>query len=313
VAYAVPCRDVTPLEFAFEHPDLKIIEARVRVSMLLAEGNAADLDELRIEIASPARRLPLFSYSPATTLDTDIVGTVETIASGDTTRSATAGIGGNASAHEGPLHLQLSPSASLGKTEHQGVKETYRKRPPQQPIVTTGTSHAEHGVFFKFRRSTQDTLEGIKELTCRYIVPLEWKGDWLLLTCQVRAASTRYLVTTIEPCGQLKVFLGLYLQEERAGREAAGRLADAQTRYLAQLGARGDDAWRSMGEMARALATPVSRAAGGRSARSVLRSDEKPLAWFLPSTFRRPAGSGIDWGVRLGESLEEMASLSRQD
>jgi hypothetical protein len=296
-----------------EHPDLKIVEARIRVSMLLAEGSAADLDELRIEIASPARRLPVFSYSPATTLDTDVVGTVETIASGDITRNATAGIGGNAALHEGPFHLQLSPSASSGKTEHQGVKETYRKRPPQQAVVTTGTSHAEHGVFFKFRRSTQDTLEGVKELTCRYTVPLEWKGDWVLLTCQARAASTRYLVKSIEPCGQLKVFLALYQQDERAAREAASRLADAQTRYLAQITAGGNDTWRSMDEVVRGLASPALSAGSDRASSAAAAPADKAIAWFLPSTFRRPSSSPVDWGGRLGETLNEMAALSRAD
>ncbi len=227
VAHSVACREVAPAETARADPQRKIIEATFHVSTLLERGSARDLDELLIMITSPERRLPVVGFSPETQMVTDVEGPIESTETKDVTKSIDVRLGGKASGQQGGVDLQINPTAGGGVTEGSSLKETYKKRAPKTLKLATGTIEGRHGVFFKLKQDSQSTLEGVKEFSCRFAVPKDWRADWAVVSCQARAERQEFFAKRVRSCGNATFFVGLYLQGDAEGKHLAGSLSHA--------------------------------------------------------------------------------------
>ncbi len=114
-------------------------------------------------------------------------------------------------------------------TQNRGSKETFHRLSPKQTMLASGTTNAEHGVFFKWRHSTQIALEGSREVTIRFLVPHDWRGDWLEFQAEMLGRHRNYLGEKVEPVGQAQVFLALYRMGDGAAQQAALVVAAAQS------------------------------------------------------------------------------------
>jgi hypothetical protein len=229
VGTTVECHDVTPADFAAAHPQEKIIEAKFRLSVLLQEGREQDLEQLQLAIDSPQRRLRVVDFQPRTELASDLAGDVEVCNTDDTVQSLNASLGGVVSGDHGPAHAQVTPAAGVGVTQNRGSKETYHRLPPKQLVLASGTTNAEHGVFFKWRRTSQIALEGSRDVTCRFLVPHDWTGDWVQFHCDVLGRHKNYFTDKVELSGRAQTLVALYLSGDAVAQHAATALALAQT------------------------------------------------------------------------------------
>ena len=68
------------------------------------------------------------------------------------------------------------------------------------------------------------SLEGSREVTCRFIVPHDWSGDWVQINCEVLGRHKNYFTDKIELAG-LRVAFGrsLFVGKCR-GPRCRGRL-----------------------------------------------------------------------------------------
>ncbi len=176
MSYTVECRDVTPEGYSSKNPDLRIVEAKFRISTRLESGREAELEELLIEITSPDQELPVVDFMPRTELDTDVAGEIEVVENREDSESTNAGLGGTVGVEYGIVKAQASPSAGGGKTHVAGTKETYKRIPPKQLLLASGTIHRGNGVFFKLKPSTHASLEGVRECATLFVVPSDWTG-----------------------------------------------------------------------------------------------------------------------------------------
>ena len=239
LGYLVECHDVTPQAFALLHPDEKVIEADLRVSVRLEQGDEADLEELQFELTSPAERLRVVDFLPKTEIENDSVDGTEVVKTTESIRSLGAGVGptfnvsGGAGNLYGNVVTQALPNGTANATHRKELKETTKKIPPGKAVVISGTLENEHGVFFKLRRSAKGSFEGTKLLSFRFVAPAEWRGDWIVLSCSAMGRVRHYFFKSVEPVGTAKAFLGLHLagdaEVERAGQE----LSEAQEQYFA--------------------------------------------------------------------------------
>jgi hypothetical protein len=220
----VECHDVTPPDFAKSHPADKLVEATFRMSVLLATGRAEDLEELRATVHSPERRLRVVDFQPRTSLASDLAGDIEVCATNDKTQSVNVTLGGTLTGQEGPVKAAVSPSGGIGQTQTRGAKESFHRLSPKQLVLASGTTDAEHGVFFKWRRSSQAALEGSREVTVRFLVPRGWRGDWVQLGCESWTVHRNYLGEKLEPCGSAQAIVGLYLSGDAEAEQAANAL-----------------------------------------------------------------------------------------
>jgi hypothetical protein len=94
--------------------------------------------------------------------------------------------------------------------------------------LASGTTDAEHGVFFKWRRSSQAALEGSREVTVRFLVPRGWRGDWVELGCESWTIHRNYLGEKLEPCGAAQAVVGLYLSGDAEAEQAANSLVGSE-------------------------------------------------------------------------------------
>jgi hypothetical protein len=224
----VPCQEISSETSLAPHPRQKIIEAVVQVSVRIIAGQAEDVSELLFEIHSPGRRARVVDFEPKTVLESELTEPIKITRTAERQRSFGVGLGGGVAVPVGPTHVEAAPTANVGTSRREVVTKSIKRVAPKRAIVIAGTTHRQHGVFYKLRPSTQRTLEGVHELTCRFAVPDDWRGDWLLLSCRAEGIQTRYFVKSNVTCGDARYVLALHVAGDDDAREAAEHLADAQ-------------------------------------------------------------------------------------
>jgi hypothetical protein len=245
LGYQVECRDVTGQAFALMHPNEKVVEANLRISVRLAQGDEREIEQLLFEITSPGERLRVVDFLPRTQLESEAADGIQVTKTTETTRSlgATAGTGFSftriAGANQASTSAQILPSANANATttHHNALTETSKKIPPGKVVVASGTMDNEHGVFYKLKRSAVTSFEGTKMVSFRFVVPADWRGDWVVISAQANGTFKRSLFfKAVESCGETKAFVGLYLAGDAAAERAALELAESQALYLAGSG-----------------------------------------------------------------------------
>jgi hypothetical protein len=238
--YLVECRDVTPQAFALLHPREKVVEASLRVSVRLAKGEEKDIEELQFELTSPAERLRVVDFLPRTQIESESIDGIEVVKTTESIHSLGAGVGttlsfsGGAGGAHGTVLTQALPNANANSTHRKELKETSKKLPPGKAVIISGTLENEHGVFYKLRRSATDSFEGTKLLSFRFVVPADWRGDWVVLSSEARGRTRRnYFFKSVAAVGESKAFIGLYLAGDETAERAALGLAEAQEQYFA--------------------------------------------------------------------------------
>lgn len=239
LGYAVECRDVTQQAFAMLHPDEKVIEANLRLSVRLERGEETDVEQLLFEITSPAERLRVIDFLPKTQLEVESQDGVEVTKTTETIHSLGGSLGTNLAVtardvkNNGLTLTQAMPAVNANTTHRNQTQETSKKIPPGKVVIASGTQNNEHGVFFKLKRSAVTPFEGVKTISFRFVVPSDWRGDWVVLSAEARGRVKRYFFKSVESCGQAKAFIGLYLAGDAAAERAAMELAEQQELYFA--------------------------------------------------------------------------------
>jgi hypothetical protein len=260
LAYAVECHVVSDSEFAKLHPDEKLMEADLHVSVRIEQGDEQDLDQVTFEINSLDQRLRIVDFLPHTQVQSSAGEAVEVVKTTENTQSLGAGIGASLSVQRadthGNLNFQPLPSGTASATHRKAVTETTKRLPPGKVAVASGTIDYEHGVFFKLRASATTSFEGVKPFSFRFVVPKEWRGDWMLLSAQTRCHVKRHLFfKPTGTCGQAKVFIALYERGDFEAQVAANELSKAQEIYFSHE----HDAQRRADMIAGLAATATSR------------------------------------------------------
>ena len=127
------------------------------------------MDELDIEINGAATGLRVHSFSPSTQLASDLSKEIETTTTTKKEHSFGATLGGALPVPHANVVAQVSPSINANTSSCETVTEKLNRLPPKYAVVVSGTSSDGRGVFFKLKRSSQTSLEGVHELTVVFI------------------------------------------------------------------------------------------------------------------------------------------------
>lgn len=222
-ARTTECRELSSAEAPQLYPGEKAIECTLRVSVNLLSGNAGAIEELRIEVTDPDRRLRVFDFSPQTTLASEFAGPIERTTTNENGHSIGLSLGGELPAPVGNVVAHVAPSANAGFTDREVVTEKECRVPPMRTVVAAGTLDEAHGVFFKLRPSPETTLEGMHEFTVRLIVPENWRGDALRVACAATGTSKMLWVKQQKTWARLAAETALYLAGDAEARNAARR------------------------------------------------------------------------------------------
>jgi len=185
-ARVVECRGPAKPEQTAGEACERTIGMKLPVSVRFRGGPAEDIEEINIEIIGNSAEMRVASFSPMTRLASDLTEPVKTTTITRNASSLDGSLGGTLPIPYAELVAHLTPTINAGLTRSKSATESISRLPPQRAIVVSGTSAEGRGVFFKFKPSTQTSLEGVHELTVIFVVPKDWKAGAVRVVCHAR-------------------------------------------------------------------------------------------------------------------------------
>ena len=220
------CRDVTPPGFTQLHPGCKLIEARFQVSVRIEEGRGDEVSGISMEFSSPEGRFRILRYDPQTWWVSDSLGPVEVTTQHESTAAKQAEVRANLKADVGPAEGELQPNLGRTSSQRTQVQEHYSRRPNAERVLVTGTTDSEHGVFFRWRRSAEATLEGRFDYSCRLLVPTAWRADWAAIRCEASTETSSWLGSKRQTSDPSQHIIALYAAGDAEAQLLAEQLAE---------------------------------------------------------------------------------------
>lgn len=233
-ARIIACRDVT--EMACESPPAGhyLVALRLPVSVRFEGVTADDVEELSIEINGAAAGMRVIDFAPTTHLASDVKKAIEMTTTTKRGRSLAATLGGELPVPYAELAAHVAPSITANIDGSELVTEKMDVLPPKSAIVVSGTVSEGHGVFFKLKRFSQRSLEGVHELTVVFAVPESWRGDAIRIGCSARGRREVLWMKQSATLGGAVATVQLYPQ----GSEVARRQAERRAAHLRASAAR---------------------------------------------------------------------------
>ncbi len=221
----VECREIVApeLDEEFLAPDEKMIEMKLRVSVHLLSGKLADVKEIRVEVSDSDGRMRVHDFLPTTRLESLLTEQIEWTRTMEKNRSLGATLGGEAPLLLGGVVAHMTPSLNGTVGQRELVTEKKQRLAPKHLVLSSGTIGQEHGVFFKMRASSQSSLEGVHELTIRFIVPSHWRGDAVRVSCQATGQKKILWLKQHKVWAHIMAPVALYLAGDSRARRAAER------------------------------------------------------------------------------------------
>jgi hypothetical protein len=181
-ARQISYKDITPADRAKQFPDERIIAVRLPISVRFHGFVDGEIESVDVEVDGCSAGLRVQDFCPPTTLASDAM-TIESTVSTKNSKSLGGTLGGAIPVPVGAIVATITPSANATTTKSDEQTEKIRRLPPKQPIVVSGTFAEGHGVFFKFKPSTQTSFEGVHDLEIKFIAPTDWKVGSLRVSC----------------------------------------------------------------------------------------------------------------------------------
>jgi hypothetical protein len=182
-ARTAECRDVTPAERLAHYPTQRLVEFSLPVSVRFHDAGPDDVDELALEITGPASGMRVFDFAPATQLASDIENAIETTKTTKSASSLDGSLGGALPIPYAAEVAHVTPTVNAGISKGEATTEKVNRLPPKYAVVVSGTTAEGRGVFFKLKRWSQTSLEGVHPLSVTFIVPAGWRGGEVFVNC----------------------------------------------------------------------------------------------------------------------------------
>jgi hypothetical protein len=255
VAFDLPSsiefRDVTSKEFARQNENLKIVEAKLRISARIDEGHPTELvDFLYVIKTTSAMRVR--DYFPKTTLESTVAADQIEITA-DNENSAATGV------QVGGIFKPLVLNASNNQASKKAESSHFKQLAPRDIVLASGTTDREHGIFFRMRPSRTSSLEGAREFTIVAVVAQSWRGEVLTLECTARGTKKTTFTSSTVTAGADQALVGAYLSSDTAAAGIADELCSAQERVAGLLRQQ-----RQSSNLIQSLSRQVGSLAGGQ-------------------------------------------------
>jgi len=183
-ARTVECRDITPRERLAQYPSQRLIEVELPISVRFNDITLEDVDEIAIEVSGAAAGLRVLEFAPTTQLASEFTHDIETTTTTKKARSLDATLGGSIPIPGAEPAAKLTPSISGDMASCNTAVEKINRLPPKHVVVVSGTYAEGRGVFFKLKRTSQTSLEGVHELAVTFIAPRMWPAVTLQVDCE---------------------------------------------------------------------------------------------------------------------------------
>jgi hypothetical protein len=220
-ARTAECRDVTPAERAVHYPTQRLVEFSLPVSVRFHDAKLDDIDELTVEITGPTSGMRVFDFAPATQLASDIENAIETTTTTKSAGSIDGSLGGALPIPYAAEVAHVTPTINAGVSKGEATTEKMNRLPPKYAVVVSGTAAEGRGVFFKLKRWSQTSLEGVHELSVTFIVPAGWRGGEVFVNCSAGGQRKVLFLKQTATLGAEGAPVRLYLAGRRSVQHVA--------------------------------------------------------------------------------------------
>jgi hypothetical protein len=162
----------------------RLIEVVLPVSVRFHEVSRNDVDEIGIEVSGAMAGLRVQDFAPTTQLASEITREIETTTTKKKTRSLDGTLGGSLPIPGAEVAARITPSISAGLSGCETATEKINRLPPKHVVVVSGTTAEGRGVFFKIKRTSQTSLEGVHELAVTFVAPRTWPAIAIRVECK---------------------------------------------------------------------------------------------------------------------------------
>jgi hypothetical protein len=218
---AAECRDITPIERIEQYPQQRLVQLTLNVSVRFRGVQPDDVEELTVEISGASAGLRVYEFQPATQLASEIAQEIETTTTTKTARSLDATLGGALPVPYAEVVAHVSPSINAGASSGETTTEKLNRLPPKRAVVVSGTSAEGRGVFFKLKRSSQTSLEGVHRLAVTFVAPAGWRGGDVHVACNARGQRKVLWINQPAALGHEADAVRLYVPGRAVTRQVA--------------------------------------------------------------------------------------------
>ncbi|MEM8864735.1 MAG: hypothetical protein AAGF31_04235 [Planctomycetota bacterium] len=188
----------------------RLVTVDLPVTVVVSRGEVDRVGEVVIEVDGAAAGLTVHDYSPATRLQSEYASEIEVQSTTESNHHLDGSLGGFLP-NPGGAVAQLAPSISAGKGGREAETAKHSRLAPKEAIVVAGAINRRQGVLFKFRPSSQTTLEGERRLSITFVAPADWNGGELSVACTASGERKVLFVTKRKVWGETKAPVGLRL------------------------------------------------------------------------------------------------------
>ncbi len=242
VVVAVPVQRAAEVVPPNDAQDL-LVSLDLTVSVIVESLSASPIDQLLIEVTPRGGTAMVADYAPRTELASEYTGGIEV----QETDEASHALGLALEACYAPFG---SGKLNASKGEKNINSTKYNRVAPMHLIAASGTTRRGRGVYFKFRTTEQQIIEGDRQLSLTLRVPNSWRGE--LLEVAVRGeshprgftsgvASLAGMPSKPQLVGAARFLVATYRNDDPQGQQVARRLADTEAEMRRRLQAVGSD------------------------------------------------------------------------
>src|SRR3954466_3924634 len=228
VAPTAECRDVTPAQRLTLYPSQRVIEVALPVSVRFHGASMEDGEELAIEVNGASANLQVMEFSPPTQLATDIAREIELTSTTKKNRAFDASLGGTLPIPGADAVAHITPSLSGELSKCDTATEKFNRLPPKHAVVVSGTSSEGRGVFYKLKRYSQTSLEGLHALTITFVAPRKWQFSEIRVDCAARGERKMLWMKQDATIGQTTRMVQLVAMTPRPIKQVMLKPTDGQ-------------------------------------------------------------------------------------
>lgn len=227
VGYLTPANDVTTPEFQNARPGYRLLQMELMISTMVDSRIADDLTETTFFIELHNPRIQIEDFSPQTTLQSPYAGNISK------ENRTELDLSGKLSANE-RFDKSLGADATLGFNRKHATVEKVDILPELKLVAASGTIHRGRGVYFRFNRTSQTSLEGTTMLGIVLAVPESWSADTMSIRCQ---AKIRESVLPGAPSKEIdlpesRYTVATYRSGDRYAAQVAERYIEEESRWI---------------------------------------------------------------------------------
>lgn len=227
VGYLTPAIDVTTPDFQNARPGYRLLQMDLMISTMVDSRVADDLIETTFFVELHNPRIQIEDFSPQTTLQSPYAGNISK------ENRTELDVNGKLSANE-RFDKSLGADATLGFNRKHATVEKVDILPELKLVAASGTIHRGRGVFYRFNRTTQTSLEGTTMLGIVLAVPESWSADTMSVRCR---AKIRQSVVPGAPSKETELpesqyTVATYQAGNRYAAEVAERYIQEESRWI---------------------------------------------------------------------------------